>query len=44
MTALRADGIATLDLGGVNTERGAGLARFKLGTGGRVHQLAGSFL
>ncbi|MDN5788988.1 hypothetical protein [Pseudorhodobacter sp.] len=31
--ALRARGVVRLDLGEVNTERGAALARFKLGTG-----------
>lgn len=31
--ALRAQGVSCLDLGDVNTEAGAGLARFKLGTG-----------
>jgi len=36
--------VRTLDLGGVDTARGAGLARFKLGTGGAVVTLAGSYL
>jgi lipid II:glycine glycyltransferase (peptidoglycan interpeptide bridge formation enzyme) len=44
MTELSARGVRVLDLGGVNTGRSAGLARFKIGTGGQVHQLAGTFL
>lgn len=41
---LQARGVRRLDLGGVNTERSAGLARFKLGTGGAVLTLAGTYL
>lgn len=44
MLGLRARGVRTLDLGGVDTARGAGLARFKLGTGGAMVTLAGSYL
>ena len=33
-----------IDLGGVNTEENPGLARFKLGTGGRIHRLLGTYL
>lgn len=44
MQMLKAQGIRRLDLGGVNTERSAGLARFKLGTGGTVLTLAGTYL
>ena len=44
VTELSARGVRVLDLGGVNTARSAGLARFKLGTGGRVHRLAGTYL
>lgn len=44
MQMLKSQGIRTLDLGGVNTYRSAGLARFKLGTGGRVLTLAGTYL
>ncbi|MFN7643538.1 MAG: GNAT family N-acetyltransferase [Burkholderiales bacterium] len=44
MLELRGRGVRTLDLGGVDTARGAGLARFKLGTGGAVVTLAGSYL
>lgn len=43
MTELRERGIRQLDLGGVNTARSAGLARFKLGTGGQVLRLAGTY-
>lgn len=43
MEQLKARGIAQLDLGGVNTVSGAGIARFKIGTGGRVITLAGTF-
>lgn len=41
---LRQRGVTKLDLGGVDTERGAGVARFKLGLGGEIFTLAGSFL
>lgn len=41
---LKARGIQQLDLGGVNTIRSAGVARFKLRTGGRLVTLAGSYL
>jgi len=41
---LRSSGTRWLDLGGVNTESQPGLARFKLGLGGEVFTLAGSFL
>lgn len=41
---LQARGVRRLDLGGVNTGRSAGLARFKLGTGGEVLTLAGTYL
>ena len=42
--ALKDRGIRWLDLGGVNTAEGAGIARFKLGLGGEVVTLAGTFL
>ncbi len=42
--SLRAAGVRRLDLGGVDTESGAGLARFKLGSGGEVTTLAGVFV
>ncbi len=41
---LKARGIAVLDLGGVNTQSGAGIARFKLETGGQVLQRAGAYV
>jgi len=41
---LQERGIRLLDLGGVNTTRSAGVARFKLGTGGRVVTCAGTFI
>lgn len=44
MLELRSRGIKRLDLGGVNTTRSAGLARFKIGTGGQVLRLAGTYL
>jgi hypothetical protein len=40
---LASRGIRWLDLGGVNTEESAGVARFKLGLGGEVMTLAGTF-
>jgi hypothetical protein len=42
--ALKQRGIRQLDLGGVNTARSAGIARFKLGTGGQPVILAGTYL
>ena len=44
MSELKARGVRRLDLGGINTTRSAGLARFKLGTGGQVQVLAGTYL
>lgn len=41
---LRALGVTDFDLGGVDTQRGAGVARFKLGLNGTVFTLAGSYL
>ncbi|WP_291766332.1 GNAT family N-acetyltransferase [Maricaulis sp.] len=41
---LRARGVRQLDLGGVNTTSGAGIARFKIGAGGQVITLAGTYL
>ena len=41
---LKHRGVRLLDLGGVNTQRSAGIARFKLGTGGRLLTLAGTYL
>jgi len=44
MRDLKGRGVAVLDLGGVNTQSGAGIARFKLETGGAVLQRAGAFV
>jgi hypothetical protein len=44
MEALKEQGIQRLDLGGVNTVRSAGIARFKISTGGQVLTLAGTYL
>jgi hypothetical protein len=41
---LRERGVRLLDLGGVNTTRSAGIARFKIGTGGQVLTCAGTFI
>jgi hypothetical protein len=41
---LKSRGIRMLDLGGVNTIRSAGIARFKMSTGGKVLTLAGSYI
>lgn len=41
---LKAAGIENLDLGGVNTDEGAEIARYKLGYGGRVITLDGTFM
>ncbi len=43
IAALQQRGIQVLDLGGINTARSAGIARFKIGTGGEVLQLAGTY-
>lgn len=40
---LRDRGIRVLDLGGVNTHALPGISRFKIGTGGRVVTLAGTY-
>lgn len=44
MSALKREGVVALDLGGVDTGAGAGLARFKLGAGARAIRLPGSYL
>ncbi|MEZ5847237.1 MAG: GNAT family N-acetyltransferase [Geminicoccaceae bacterium] len=41
---LKDAGTASLDLGGIDTEKAAGVARFKLGLGGEPVTLAGSYL
>ncbi|WP_374764834.1 GNAT family N-acetyltransferase [Yunchengibacter salinarum] len=43
ITALKARGVRWLDMGGLDTVSGAGIARFKLGTGARPVTLAGTF-
>lgn len=44
MLALKEKGIRFLDLGGIDTASGAGIARFKLGTGARARTLVGTFI
>ncbi|MEM9726811.1 MAG: GNAT family N-acetyltransferase [Pseudomonadota bacterium] len=44
MRDLRDAGVVELDLGGIDTERAAGLARFKLGAGARAAPLCGSYV
>jgi lipid II:glycine glycyltransferase (peptidoglycan interpeptide bridge formation enzyme) len=44
MGMLAERGVRWLDLGGVDTGPGAGIARFKLGTGGQVLTLPGTFV
>jgi hypothetical protein len=41
---LAAEGVVRLDLGSVDTESAAGLARFKIGAGARVTALGGSWI
>ena len=41
---LKFRGIRVLDLGGVNTTRSAGIARFKIRTGGQILTLAGTYI
>ena len=43
MVALQQQGVTDLDLGGINTHDLPGISRFKLGTGGRVLTLAGTY-
>ena len=44
LVALKEQGVGWLDLGGFNTDKMAGIARFKLGLGGAPYTLAGTFL
>lgn len=44
MLKLSEDGFTSLDMGGVDTWREPGIARFKIGTGGRVHMTAGTWM
>lgn len=41
---LRSQGVEQVDLGGVNTQSGAGIARFKLGTNGALIKRAGAYV
>jgi lipid II:glycine glycyltransferase (peptidoglycan interpeptide bridge formation enzyme) len=43
MLRLKAAGVRWLDLGGIATDHGVGLARFKLGTGATVSRLCGTY-
>lgn len=43
MLTLRERGVEILDLGGIDTRREPGIARFKLGAGGTPYRLAGTF-
>ncbi|MEM1396369.1 MAG: peptidoglycan bridge formation glycyltransferase FemA/FemB family protein [Pseudomonadota bacterium] len=43
VTTLKKRGVRTLDLGGIDTEHHPGIARFKLGLGGTVVSLSGSW-
>ena len=43
MEALKERGIRSLDMGGINTGRSAGIARFKISTGAKVVTMAGTF-
>ena len=43
LLALRGQGVQWLDLGGVNTRALPGISRFKLGTGGHLLKLAGTY-
>jgi len=44
LLALQASGIATLDMGGINTRSLPGISRFKIGSGGAVTTYAGTFV
>jgi len=41
---LQTRGVRVFDFGGVNTVRSAGVARFKMRTGGKVLTLAGTYI
>ena len=41
--ALKARGVAWLDLGGINPENAPGVTEFKLGTGGQAVETAGLY-
>jgi hypothetical protein len=40
---LKRANVQSMDMGGVNTQRGAGIARFKIGTGGQVQTFSGTY-
>jgi hypothetical protein len=44
LEALKERGFRSLDMGGINTGRSAGIARFKISTGARVVTFAGTYL
>lgn len=44
MLALKSDGVGALDLGGVDGMRASGVARFKLGLGGELTTLCGTWM
>ncbi len=44
LIALQENGIATLDMGGINTRSLPGISRFKIGSGGAVTTYAGTFV
>lgn len=44
MLVLKQDGFTSLDLGGIDTHREPGIARFKIGIGGRLLTLAGNWM
>ena len=44
IVTLKAAGFETIDLGGLNTEEGADIARYKLSFGGKVISLSGTFM
>ena len=44
MTGMRDRGATSFDLGGIDTRKAPGIARFKLGTGGAPYTLPGTFL
>jgi len=43
MRELKQKGVRMLDLGGLDTDHGPGLARFKLGAGGALHSQCGTY-
>lgn len=43
MRELKSRGVSCLDLGGIDTRKASGIARFKLGAGGEPYRLPGTF-